>query len=66
MDNVAMKKLTQSYMTGEGSGQLLYETIGDCFDRVAEANPDNIALVVRHQDIRWSYREFQKHPNWNK
>ncbi len=55
-----MKKLTQSYMTGEGSGQLLYETIGDCFDRVAEDNPDNIALVVRHQDIRWSYREFRK------
>jgi len=60
LDNVAMKKLTQSYMTGEGSGQLLYETIGDCFDRVAGDNPDNIALVVRHQDIRWSYREFQK------
>ena len=55
-----MKKLTQSYMTGEGSGQLLYETIGDCFDRVAEENPDNIALVVRHQDIRWSYREFRR------
>jgi fatty-acyl-CoA synthase len=55
-----MKKLTQSYMTGEGSGQLLYETIGDCFDRVAEENPDNTALVVRHQDIRWSYREFRK------
>jgi fatty-acyl-CoA synthase len=60
LDNIAMKKLTQSYMTGEGSGQLLYETIGDCFDRVAEDNPDNIALVVRHQDIRWSYREFRK------
>ena len=55
-----MKKLTQSYMTGEGSGQLLYETIGDCFDRVAEENPDTTGLVVCHQDIRWSYREFRK------
>jgi len=60
LDNIAMKKLTKSYMTGEGSGQLLYETIGDCFDRVAEENPDNIALVVCHQDVRWSYREFRK------
>ena len=55
-----MKKLTQSYMTGEGSGQLLYETIGRCFDRVAEQNADTLALVVRHQDIRWTYREFRK------
>ena len=54
-----MKKLTQSYMTGEGSGQLLYETIGDCFDRIAEENPDTTGLVVCHQDIRWSYREFR-------
>ena len=55
-----MKKLTQSYMTGEGSGQLLYETIGRCFDRIANENADTLALVVRHQDIRWTYREFRK------
>jgi len=60
VDNIAMKKLTQSYMTGEGSGQLLYETIGRCFDRVANENADTLALVVRHQDIRWTYREFRK------
>ena len=55
-----MKKLTQSYMTGEGSGQLLYETIGRCFNRVAKRNPDTLALVVRHQEIRWTYRELRK------
>ena len=55
-----MKKLTQSYMTGEGSGQLLYETIGRCFDRIATQNADTLALVVRHQDIRWTYREFRE------
>lgn len=60
MDNIAMKKLTQSYMTGEGSGQLLYETIGRCFNRVVEQNPDTLALVVRHQDIHWTYQEFRK------
>ena len=55
-----MKKLTRSYMTGEGSGQLLYETIGECFDRVVRENPDTLALVVRHQGTRWTYREFGK------
>ena len=55
-----MTKLTQSYMTGEGSGQLLYETIGNCFDRIATRYADNTALVVRHQDIRWTYRELQQ------
>jgi fatty-acyl-CoA synthase len=60
LDNIAMKKLTQSYVTGEGSGQLLYETIGGCFDRISEEHPDNTALVVRHQKIRWSYQEFRQ------
>ena len=55
-----MTKLTRSYMTGEGSGQLLYETIGECFDRVVRKYPDNLALIVRHQDIRWTWREFQQ------
>ncbi len=55
-----MTKLTQSYMVGEGAGQLLYETIGTCFDRVVNDNPDNTALIVCHQDIRWTYRELQK------
>ncbi len=46
-------------MVGEGTGQLLYETIGDCFDRVVDANPDNTAIVARHQGIRRSYAEFR-------
>lgn len=54
-----MTTLTQSYMTGEGSGQLLYETIGSCFDRIAKQYPDNEALVVRYQNIRWTYAELK-------
>ncbi|MBT8108899.1 MAG: AMP-binding protein [Gammaproteobacteria bacterium] len=54
-----MKKLTRSYMTGEGTGQLLYETIGEVFDRVVDKHPDNIALIVRHQGVRWTYRKFR-------
>ena len=55
-----MAALTQSYMTGEGTGQLLYETIGACFDRIAERHADQSALIVRHQNIRWSYRELRR------
>ena len=55
-----MTALTRSYMTGEGGGQLLYETIGECFDRMVDANPDGLAVVVRHQNIRWSWSEFRR------
>ncbi len=58
-DNTAMTRLTQSYMTGEGTGQLLYETIGAVFDRIVDAHADSPALIVRHQDIRWTWRELR-------
>ena len=47
-------------MTGEGTGQLLYETIGACFDRVTAQHADNTALIVRHQGIRWDYAELRR------
>jgi fatty-acyl-CoA synthase len=47
-------------MTGEGTGQLLYETIGNCFDRVVAQHPGNPALIVRHQNVRWSYQELKR------
>jgi fatty-acyl-CoA synthase len=55
-----MARLTQSYMTGEGTGQLLYETIGAVFDRIVDDHSGNLALVVRHQDIRWTWRELRE------
>ncbi len=54
-----MVTLTQSYMTGEGTGQLLYETIGNCFDRTANEHSDDLALVVRHQNVRWTWRQLK-------
>ena len=54
-----MARLTQSYMTGEGAGQLLYETIGAVFDRIVDAHSDQPALIVRHQDIRWTWSEMR-------
>ncbi len=53
----------QSYLGGSASQPLLYETIGNCFDRIAAQYPDKEAVVVRHQDIRWSYKEYQKQVN---
>ena len=51
----------QSYLCGQVSEPLLYETIGACMDRIAAAYPDQPALVVRHQHIRWRYAEYQRH-----
>ena len=42
---------------------LIEATIGDFFDAVVEKNPDREALVVCHQNIRWTYRELQQKVN---
>jgi fatty-acyl-CoA synthase len=47
-----------SYVCGTSDQPLIYQTIGDAFDRAVEQWGDNEAVVVRHQDIRWSYREL--------
>ncbi|MEM9494534.1 MAG: AMP-binding protein [Pseudomonadota bacterium] len=38
---------------------LLDRTIGDHLDKIADANPDHPAIIVPHQDIRWTYNEFR-------
>ena len=53
-----MTQLTQSYYCGASSEQIIYRTIGDCLDDIAAQHADNEALVVRHQQIRWTYREL--------
>ena len=37
---------------------LVGETIGANFDRIAASYPERDALVVRHQNVRWTYAEF--------
>ena len=54
-----MPKLTQSYVQGASSVPLIGETIGVHFDRAAGRWRDRAALIVRHQDIRWSYGELR-------
>jgi len=47
-----------SYAAGTSTVPLLGETIGANLDRTVAAHPDREALVVRHQDVRLSYREL--------
>ncbi|MFQ2268356.1 AMP-binding protein [Aeromonas hydrophila] len=47
-----------SYRAGPCDQPLLHQTIGAYLQQVAERFPDRPAVVVRHQQIRWNYREY--------
>ncbi|MBV9551368.1 MAG: AMP-binding protein [Alphaproteobacteria bacterium] len=49
-----------SYVHGASGIALIGETIGMHFDRIVERFPNHDALVVRHQDIHWTWRELQR------
>jgi len=50
--------MTLSYVHGVSSRPLIGETVGGLFDRIAADHADNDALIVSHQQIRWTYREL--------
>ena len=54
-----MEKLTQSYVHGASSVPLLGKTIGQQFDETAARFAERDALIVCHQDVRWSYGELK-------
>jgi fatty-acyl-CoA synthase len=54
-----MVKLTQSYVHGASDVPLIGDTIGVHFDKVAECWSGRDALIVRHQNVRWSYGELK-------
>ena len=49
-----------SHVQGAGSPPLIEETIGQYFDRVCRENSDRLALIARHQAVRWSYAELKQ------
>jgi fatty-acyl-CoA synthase len=55
-----MGKLIQSYVHGASALPLIGDTIGVHFDRAVARWPESEALVVRHQGVRWTYRELQR------
>ena len=52
--------LSKSYVHGSSSANLLGETLGTNFDAAAERWGDREALVVRHQNLRWTYKDLKK------
>jgi len=52
-----MKK--RSYTSGTSSIPLLGITIGDLFDQTVKRFPDQDALIVHHQKIRWTYQDLK-------
>jgi len=52
-----------SHFEGDRSQPLINETIGDAFQAVVKLHGERIALVVRHQRVRWTYRELEGHVN---
>ena len=55
-----MEKLTQSYVHGASDVPLLGKTIGQQFDDTAARHADRDALVVCHQNVRWSYGDMKR------
>ena len=47
-----------SYVHGATNTPLIGETIGVAFDRTVERHGGALALIVRQQGIRWTYREL--------
>ncbi|MEM7427310.1 MAG: AMP-binding protein [Pseudomonadota bacterium] len=52
--------LTKSYVHGASDIPLIGQTIGANFDAAVERWRDRDALIVRHQDIRWTYADLQR------
>ncbi len=55
-----MSALNQSYVHGASLTPLLGQTVGQLFDRTVSLWPDREALVVRHQNIRWTWRDLKR------
>ena len=49
-----------SYVHGASETPFIGDTIGVHFDRIVERFGERDALVVRHQQIRWTYRELKE------
>ena len=49
-----------SYVSGASTKPLIYQTIGNALQVTAETHPEQEALVVCHQDVRWTYQELNR------
>jgi fatty-acyl-CoA synthase len=51
-------KETMSFVSGTKEQPLIHQTIGDVLQQSVDRWADKEAIVVRHQGIRWSYRQL--------
>ncbi|NNG43769.1 AMP-binding protein [Pseudoalteromonas sp. NEC-BIFX-2020_002] len=58
-----MNDLVISQYRGSQPPDLIESTIGNYFDSIVDNNPEHLAIVVHHQNIRLSYREYQQKIN---
>ena len=49
----------KSYVSGTSEKSLLGKTIGEMFNEISDKYPGKEALIVKHQDVRWTYEEFR-------
>jgi fatty-acyl-CoA synthase len=49
-----------SYVQGNSNLPLIGKTIGRAFDEAADRFHDRDALIVRHQNVRWTYAELRR------
>jgi fatty-acyl-CoA synthase len=49
-----------SYVHGASVAPFIGDTIGMHFDRIVERFGERDALIVRHQQVRWTYRELKE------
>jgi len=55
-----MATLSRSYVHGVSPMSLLGATVGQLFDGTVARFADNEALIVRHQEVRWSYGRLKE------
>ena len=49
-----------SYVHGASEAPFIGDTIGVLFDRIVDRFAERDALIVRHQQVRWTYRELKE------
>ena len=49
-----------SYDFGVSDVPLVGKTIGNAFDETVQRYPDKLALISRHQNIRWTYQQYKE------
>ncbi len=55
-----MARLSRSYVHGASDVPLIGRTVGEYFDGIVARFADADALIVRHQNLRWTYRQLQE------